>query len=151
MHTLYRLNWGERGPRCHPLWVSTCTDSSVCVYTCMCVCVCVCVCVRVCVSEREVGGGQIQIVISTSVSAIDTSVSSFLVSSVIIFIAGFLCGLCLSRKFRGCIPSFKNHPSAIANSPAPICMKLWYPLYIIISTGNRNRMLDWKRVWPTCS
>ena len=44
-----------------------------------------------------------------------TSVSVFLVSSVIIFIVGFIC---FGQKVRGCIQKIKNQPST--SSPAPV-------------------------------
>ena len=52
--------------------------------------------------------------VSTTV-VIATSVSAFFVSSVIIFIVGFLCELCFSQNviLRG-----KDHPST--SSPAPM-------------------------------
>ena len=47
-----------------------------------------------------------------------TSVSALLVSSVIFFIVGFLCGLCFSRKVGGCIVTSEDRPSP--NTPTPV-------------------------------
>ena len=69
-----------------------------------------------------------------SITVIAASVSAFLVSSVIIFIIGFLCGLCFSQKVKGCIQSGKDNPSS-TNSPSPM-------YEAVVPTVNRQQEQD---------
>ena len=89
-------------------------------------------------NEREEKRGTNTASFNTLVSLIfginnATSVSVYFVSSEIIFIVGFLCGLCFSRKVRGCVPSDKNHP--LTNSPAPM-------YEAVVPTVNRQQEQD---------